>query len=800
MIDRWFPYTYLRREQNCTRFTALVLALIQAFGWIFLRLEAPSWKALRAQHRSLFPHLADKRPTIGDPLRYIIQIAWLLLVRPGEQSLPQRQRTRRRFASAFKALIGIVQKPWNLLANSFEQLPSAISPQVRKGSRWWSSMHWPLRKILYIAIGALVVVLVFICVTEPFGYLAQLVFVVLLWAIAMLVRRLPGRFPTLLLIALSVIISCRYLWWRYTSTLNWSDSLDLVCGLILLLAETYSWMVLILGYVQTSWPLNRKPAQLPADPSQWPTVDLLIPTYNEELSVTRGTVYAALGIDWPKDKLRIHLLDDGNRPSFKTFADEVGINYIARTDNRHAKAGNLNHALTQIDGELVAIFDCDHMPARSFLQLTVGWFLRDPKLALVQTPHHFLSPDPFERNLGTFRNRPNEGELFYGLVQDGNDMWNAAFFCGSCAIVRRTAIESIGGFAVETVTEDAHTALRLHRQGWNSAYLRIPQAAGLATESLSAHIGQRIRWARGMVQIFRTDNPLMGKGLTIFQRVCYANAMLHFLVGLPRLVFLTAPLAFLLLHAYIIYAPALMILLYVLPHMIHASLTNSRMQGAYRQTFWGEVYETVLAWYIARPTTVALFSPSRGKFNVTAKGGLMEENQFDWQTAKPYLVLSVLNVLGLGFAVWRLFTGPADEIITVIVSVATGSLVSLILQRGNREFVFTGTLTRSKDLFMGLNFADLPPEQKIEFVQCTFGRADAWLDYNSGFEADKPVQSLKEILALGAKGYYRLYEYLPAWLRHLARPFVRVLQWLGSFLPRMPKASTPLISRPVSKS
>ena len=867
MIDRWFPYTYLRREQNCTRFTALVLALIQAVGWIFLRLEAPSWKALRAQHRSLFPHLADKRPTIGDPLRYIIQIAWLLLVRPGEQSLPQRQRTRRRFASAFKALIGIVQKPWNLLANSFEQLPSAISPQVRKGSRWWSSMHWPLRKILYIAIGALVVVLVFICVTEPFGYLAQLVFVVLLWAIAMLVRRLPGRFPTLLLIALSVIISCRYLWWRYTSTLNWSDSLDLVCGLILLLAETYSWMVLILGYVQTSWPLNRKPAQLPADPSQWPTVDLLIPTYNEELSVTRGTVYAALGIDWPKDKLRIHLLDDGNRPSFKTFADEVGINYIARTDNRHAKAGNLNHALTQIDGELVAIFDCDHMPARSFLQLTVGWFLRDPKLALVQTPHHFLSPDPFERNLGTFRNRPNEGELFYGLVQDGNDMWNAAFFCGSCAIVRRTAIESIGGFAVETVTEDAHTALRLHRQGWNSAYLRIPQAAGLATESLSAHIGQRIRWARGMVQIFRTDNPLMGKGLSIFQRVCYANAMLHFLVGLPRLVFLTAPLAFLLLHAYIIYAPALMILLYVLPHMIHASLTNSRMQGAYRQTFWGEVYETVLAWYIARPTTVALFSPSRGKFNVTAKGGLMEENQFDWQTAKPYLVLSILNVLGLGFAVWRLFTGPADEIITVIVSVlwviynlliigaavavaaevrqvrqthrvqtrlpgaikmadghrypcelvdysdggvglllnqplplATGSLVSLILQRGNREFVFTGTLTRSKDLFMGLNFADLPSEQKIEFVQCTFGRADAWLDYNSGFEADKPVQSLKEILALGAKGYYRLYQYLPAWLRHLARPFVRVLQWLGSFLPRMPKASTPLISRPVSKS
>ena len=446
-------------------------------------------------------------------------------------------------------------------------------------------------------------------------------------------------------------------------------------------------------------------------------------------------------------------------------------------------------------------------------------------------------------------------------------MWNAAFFCGSCAIVRRSAIDSIGGFAVETVTEDAHTALRLHRNGWTSAYLRIPQAAGLATESLSAHIGQRIRWARGMVQIFRTDNPLLGKGLTIFQRICYTNAMMHFLVGLPRLVFLTAPLAFLVLHAYIIYAPAVMILLYVLPHMIHASLTNSRMQGAYRQTFWGEVYETVLAWYIARPTTVALFSPSRGKFNVTAKGGMMEENQFDWQTAKPYLVLSLLNVLGLGFAVWRLFTGPRDEIFTIIVSVLwvvynlliigaavavaaevrqvrnthrvltrlpgairlndghsypcelvdysdggvglqlsqpqqlpVGTPVSLILQRGNREFVFNGILTRSRDMFMGLSFAQLPPEQKIAFVQCTFGRADAWLDHNSGFEADKPIQSLKEILALGVKGYYRLYEYLPEWVRVIARPFLRVLQWLGSFLPRMPKASTPLISRPVSRS
>ena len=127
----------------------------------------------------------------------------------------------------------------------------------------------------------------------------------------------------------------------------------------------------------------------------------------------------------------------------------------------------------------------------------MGWMLRDPKLAMLQTPHHFYSPDPFERNLGQFRVIPNEGELFYGIVQDGNDFWNATFFCGSCAVLRRKALDEIGGIAVETVTEDAHTSLRMQMNGWGTAYINIPQAAGLATERLSAHVGQRIRWARG---------------------------------------------------------------------------------------------------------------------------------------------------------------------------------------------------------------------------------------------------------------------------------------------------------------
>ncbi|SUG75632.1 Cellulose biosynthesis protein catalytic subunit A [Salmonella enterica subsp. enterica] len=106
-------------------------------------------------------------------------------------------------------------------------------------------------------------ILALICITQPFNPLSQFIFLLLLWGVALLVRRMPGRFSALMLIVLSLTVSCRYIWWRYTSTLNWDDPVSLVCGLILLFAETYAWIVLVLGYFQVVWPLNRQPVPLP---------------------------------------------------------------------------------------------------------------------------------------------------------------------------------------------------------------------------------------------------------------------------------------------------------------------------------------------------------------------------------------------------------------------------------------------------------------------------------------------------------------------------------------------------------
>lgn len=484
------------------------------------------------------------------------------------------------------------------------------------------------------------------------------------------------------MVFLSALMSTRYIFWRATETLSFNSEVEAILGIGLFIAEVYVWLILILGYMQTSWPLKRTIEPMPEDVSLWPTVDIYVPSYNESLDVVRDTVLAAQCIDYPRDKIKIYLLDDGKRSEFAVFAADVGVGYITRDDNRHAKAGNLNHAMRITKGELITVFDCDHVATRAFLQATVAPFLRDPKLALLQTPHYFYSPDPFERNLKAAREIPNEGALFYGPVQQGNDNWNATFFCGSCAVIRRSALEEIGGFATETVTEDAHTALKMQRRGWKSAFLALPLAAGLATERLGLHIIQRTRWARGMTQIFRVDNPLFGRGLKWQQRLCYLNAMLHFQFGLPRVIFLTAPLAYLLFDLNIIHSSASLIFAYVLPHLVMSLYVNSRMNGRFRATFWGEIYETVMAFHLVIPTILTMISPKHGKFNVTDKGGLLDVGFFDFNIVRPHVICAALLLIGVVSGIVRAvahdYFGVDPYVIALNVGWAIFSLIILM--------------------------------------------------------------------------------------------------------------------------
>lgn len=512
-----------------------------------------------------------------------------------------------------------------------------------------------MKKVLfYLLLLVLAPVAVLIIIT-PMDSQKQYIFGLVSIGILFLLGFSKKHSISVVMMVVSALMSTRYIYFRATQTLHFNSEIEAILGIGLFLAELYIWVILLLTYLQTVFPLKRGIVPLPDDVSKWPTVDIYIPSYNESLEVVRDTVLAAQCIDYPRDKLNIYLLDDGKRREFAVFAADVGVGYITRNDNSHAKAGNLNHALKLTKGELICVFDCDHVATRIFLQATVGSFLQDPKLALLQTPHYFYSPDPFERNLSLGKNIPNEGSLFYGPIQQGNDNWNATFFCGSCAVIRRSALEEIGGFAVETVTEDAHTALKMQRLGWKSAFLAIPLAAGLATERLVLHVIQRTRWARGMTQIFRMDNPLFGRGLTWQQRCCYLSAMLYFQFALPRVAFLTAPLAYLLFNLNIIHSSAGLIFAYALPHLLLTIYLNSRMNGRYRYSFWGEIYDIVLAFHLILPTAITMIFPKRGKFNVTDKGGLLNIGYFDFSVVRPHLIVAILLAIGIIAGLVRAF-------------------------------------------------------------------------------------------------------------------------------------------------
>ena len=506
----------------------------------------------------------------------------------------------------------------------------------------------PIAKWSVVLFAAMLVVLV---IGVPLDLTAQWLFTGITITGAIILGRSRTRKATLALGLLSILVSTRYMFWRTTQTLEFGTPLEFILGAGLYLAEIYAWIILLLGFLQTSWPLHRPVIELQGEPEQWPTIDVFIPTYNESLSIVRNTVFAAMDMDYPADRFRVFILDDGRRPDFRAFARQVGCGYLTRADNLHAKAGNLNAAMKKTAGELIAVFDCDHVPTRAFLQMTAGWFQKDPKLALMQTPHHFYSPDPAQRNLRTVEDLPGEGDLFYGNVQRGNDLWNAAFFCGSCAIIRREALTQTNGFAGETVTEDAHTALKLQRMGWNTGFISARLSAGLATERLVLHIGQRIRWARGMTQILRIDNPLRGPGLKWQQRLCYLNAMLHFQFPLPRIVFLTSPLAYLIFGQNIIHASASLIFAYAAPHLYCSMVSGARSQGGDRRPFWGEIYETILAFHLVPATVFTLFQPRKGKFNVTDKGSLLDRTYFDLATVKPHLICIALMLFGVALGV-----------------------------------------------------------------------------------------------------------------------------------------------------
>lgn len=502
-----------------------------------------------------------------------------------------------------------------------------------------------------------------------------------------------------MLMGVAGVVVLRYWIWRLTATLPDADfNASFVFAVLLLMVETYSILVFFLNALITADPVDRPlPRRLEAD--QLPRVDILVPSYNEPVEMLSVTLSAARNMIYPARLRTVVLCDDGGtdqrcnasdpalaassqarRAELQKLCADLGIVYSTRVRNEHAKAGNMSAALEKLDGDLVVVFDADHVPTRDFLARTVGYFVDDPKLFLVQTPHFFMNQDPIARNLNLAC--PPENEMFYGMIHRGLDRWGGAFFCGSAAVLRRKALDSVGGFAGETITEDAETALEIHSKGWHSIYIDHAMIAGLQPETFASFIQQRGRWASGMMQMLILKNPLFRPGLRPLQRLCYINSMSFWLFPLVRMVYLLAPLTYLFFGVEIFVTTFRDAMAYTLTYMVISFLVQNAIFSRYRWPLISEIYEIAQAPYLAGAIIRTLIRPRSAKFNVTAKDETLAANYISPIYA-PLLALLGLTLAGVVALGIRWVAYPGDHSVLSVVgiwAVINFGLVSLALR------------------------------------------------------------------------------------------------------------------------
>ncbi|HET7490035.1 MAG TPA: glycosyltransferase [Acidimicrobiales bacterium] len=456
-------------------------------------------------------------------------------------------------------------------------------------------------------------------------------------------RRLAVRAFALAALAVSVV----YLAWRALFTLDlgaWWVSLPLFA------LELHAVAGLAL-FTFSLWDVDRRPAVTERHSTDQ-RVAVLIPTYNEPVEVLLPTIAAAVALE-PQHETWV--LDDGGRAEVVELAARLGARYLARSEHAHAKAGNVNNALKVVDADLVAVLDADHVAAPGFLVRTLGYF-DDPRVAVVQTPQDFYNLDSFEHDenhalTGQRKARFNEQALFYRAIEPGKNRWDAAFWCGTGAVVRVAALREVGGVATETVTEDIHTTIRLHRRGWKSVYHNEVLARGLAAADASQYQSQRLRWGIGAMQVLRTENPLFVRGLRLRQRIAYGATLLGWFDAWRSLGYLLLPPLVLFTGAVPIRANPLVFVVAFVSTFLVQRLALALLGRGYAPQGLSTVFELVRMTPNLRATLTLAF-PGERSFKVTPKGRMGEDRA---RVQAPRL-LSWTLVASLGAAVWFALT------------------------------------------------------------------------------------------------------------------------------------------------
>jgi cellulose synthase (UDP-forming) len=444
------------------------------------------------------------------------------------------------------------------------------------------------------------------------------------------------RFLIQLLSILGAVYMAYYIWWRAAATLN-------------PLAPVFSWSVWfaesfgVVNYILFAWMTrNIKPLKQFTPARSGLTVDVFVPTYNEDLEILEATMIGCSQIRYPHTT---YILDDGRRLEVAQLAARLGCKYLTREDNKFAKAGNLNAALKRSAGEFIVVLDADTVPQPDFLDRTLGYFT-DPLLALVQLPQEFYNQDSIQHN--PRKKHLHEQSLFFRVIQPGKNHSNSAFWTGSPSVLRRKAIEGVGGVATETITEDIHTSVRLHAAGWKTLFVNEVLAYGIAPQTIHAFLTQRLRWAQGTMQLYRSkDSPLWKPGLTFQQRVSYFTSFRAYIEAIQKLILILTPPIIILTQVLPMHIDAFVFLAHWTPYFL-LTIFASRVSGRGYFSFLQNEKFSMLKMVIFLQSFLALL-PFKLSFKVTPKSidaGVYRAEQADMRI---YMVLFGA-IIGITFA------------------------------------------------------------------------------------------------------------------------------------------------------
>lgn len=440
-----------------------------------------------------------------------------------------------------------------------------------------------------------------------------------------------------------LIFGLIYVSWRVFFTINFSQGIvSSIWSILLLVSEIYTFVMFSLFSFAA---VSKGKTQIKSDKKDlifFPSVDIFVCTYNENESILSDTLKGCLNIKYPNKK--VYLLDDGNRKNIRDLAHRLGCNYISRENNKGFKAGNINNALKLTNGELIVVFDADHIPVSKFLFELVDFF-KDMQVALVQTPQYFFNPDPFQKNLNLHKYIPNEQDLFFRVIQPGLSSWNATICSGTNFIVRREYLEQLGGIPQSTLTEDMDLGLRFQSIGYRVLYYNKPLAAGLSPETFKDYLNQRLRWAKGTMQIFLGESRRYLGKLNTVQKAFYISSLLYYFFGFPRLIFLLSPIVFLLFGIQPVSALFVQVALFQFTCYLSRMFLFDKVAKNKRNSFFTDVYESAVAFFLSFYVLKSMVIPFGEKFKVTNKGVKKANN--DYSLLLPQLAIVILAVLGL---------------------------------------------------------------------------------------------------------------------------------------------------------